>query len=223
MQRASASPRAPDSPSKRTPSLLTQLGLGDATQHGSKAAQAGAPGYSRVIALLALGSLLVNVAVIFLLVTRCNKECPSCQDALAANLNAHSPTVLATQQTAATSEMQALHQKELSTLRETVDLLRLEKTEALESEKAAMARAAAALDDRSMLSRKVEELKAAVAAGGGSSRDEDRSVVPSASGDCPCRQQSRLSSDDIALQGAKFDLTTHEVEWKCDDQVWRPH
>ena len=155
-------------------------------------------------------SVILNVTVVGILLVRCGGGEPGA-------LQAHAPTVLAATPLASTldtasTELVSLQQRELASLKDTLNSLRAEKAEALSGQKAALAKAAQALDDKEDLERKVEELKAAASSA-------PVTLAASASGDCPCRQQTRLSRDDLALQGSKFDLTQHEFEWKCDREV----
>jgi 16S rRNA G527 N7-methylase RsmG len=179
---------------------------------GHGAAVRAQQGPHRAVVLLVALSLLLNVITIALLLARCGGgESGGTKSNDGAT---HEPAVLAAATTNAdtsrAAELSALQARELATLQETLSSLRAERAEAIAGEKAALERATAALDERAELAQQVAELKAAVASAGANSAS-----------DCPCRQHSRLAADDLALQGDRFSLSSHEFEWKCDETLYK--
>ena len=212
MQRAGmASPRlGGDSPSKRGGPGGGLWGFPGGVGGGKAKIDAG----SRTTNLLVILSVLLNVTVVGILLFRCGAPSSSPYDPSAAGgviPDAHTATMLAT--TSASNELLTL---QLAALQDTLSTVRAEKADALSGEKAALARAAQALDERAALAKSVEELQAAAAA---VTVQATSGSAAAAAGECACKQQSRLSPDDLALQGTKFDLTSHEFEWKCDEEV----
>jgi len=224
LQRGGASPRLAAagpgpmlSVGSASPSKRESVGLlGGLMGNGRGAAQRAPGAPSQLVTLIVIASLLLNIVIISVLLLRCGgaSAVPA-----ADKLGGQQTTVLSTNTVAdSNSELAAAHAKEVAMLQESVSKLRSEHAEAIASEKAALARAAEALDERTSLVKQVEQLKAAVAAAGA----EGTAVAASTPADCPCMQHSRLGPRDLALQGDRFALASHEFEWKCDDTLTGP-
>jgi hypothetical protein len=236
MQRAVASPRlgvslpgGGDSPSKNS-------GFFNGKKHQDATSQR--------TQLLVILSVALNVAVIGLLLFKCASP-SSTQQPIGIQ-----PTNFATSD--ASEALVAAHARELSSLQSTLSSYKVDLKSAQASEKLAASELKDLQIEHASLQKKYERLQDEAKSGSSSSsdnsaelkelqqehaslqkkyeklQDEVRSgatapaVTLRETGDCACRQQSRLSSDDLALQGSRFDLASHEFEWKCDEELVKP-
>jgi hypothetical protein len=238
MQRAVASPRlgvslpggGGDSPSKNS-------GFFNGKKHQDATSQR--------TQLLVILSVALNVAVIGLLLFK-SCSAPSTHE------GGIQATNFATTGSDASSEaLVAAHARELSTLQSTLTSLKIDLKTAQASEKLANSELKDLQVEHASLQKKYEKLQES-GAGAGSATDNSAelkdlqrehsalqkkyeklqeevksgatapAVTLRETGDCACRQQTRLSSDDLALQGSRFDLASHEFEWKCDEELLKP-